>query len=107
MFKILEFIPKAIAWLRIVASPTLIAVIIGALIYFPNPGLVTQILAISIVVLGLFIGIAWANSVWKTRGTVEFMSRINATPELDNFNEEGKPIETKKKSSPTKSKVKK
>lgn len=37
----------------------------------------------SIAVIGLVIGIIWATRIWKKSGTLNFMSRINASPELD------------------------
>lgn len=41
--------------------------------------------------IGLVIGIIWATRQWKGKGTIWFMSRIMATPELDNPDEEVKP----------------
>ena len=84
MFKILEWIAEAIGWLLIVASPLLIALGIGAVIYFPNPTTTSLIIGITIAASGLIIGILWATKIWKTKkGTVQFLSRIMATPELD------------------------
>ncbi len=34
--------------------------------------------------IGLTIGITWATKTWKKTGTMQFLSRIDATPELDN-----------------------
>jgi hypothetical protein len=34
--------------------------------------------------VGIISGILYANKIWKTKGTVWFMSRVNASPELDN-----------------------
>lgn len=79
-----ELITESIGWLQIVASPFLIGIIIGALIYFPNPSSITLILGIIVAILGLFLGIMWANKEWKGKGTIWFMSRVMATPELDN-----------------------
>ena len=88
MFKVLEFLTEAIGWLQIVASPLLIGLGIGALVYFSNPTELRMIIGISVAVLGLIIGIVWATRVWKKYGTVRFLSRIIATPELDNNREE-------------------
>ncbi len=84
MFKVIEFIIELFGWLRIVASPTLLGLIIGAFIYFPNPTPTSLIISILIVVLGLTAGIFWATRVWKNKGTINFLSRIEGTPELDN-----------------------
>lgn len=83
MLRILKFILEILGWLQIVASPLLLGIGIAALIYFPNPTTGNTIAAVSIAVCGFIIGIRWANKKWKTKGTVEFLSRVNATPELD------------------------
>lgn len=76
---------EVIGWLQIVASPLLISCIIGALIYFPNSTQTNLIIAIAIIILGLVVGILWANKIWKTKGTMWFVSQISATPELDHL----------------------
>lgn len=83
MSKIFEFITEVIGWLQIVASPLLIGLGIGALVYFSNPTNTRLVIGITVAVLGLIIGILWATKIWKTKGTISFMSRIMATPELD------------------------
>ena len=83
-FKVFENITETIAWLQIVASSTLICCIVGALIYFPNPNLTRLIIALTIFMFGLVGGIVYANRIWKTKGTVWFISRVIASPELDN-----------------------
>ncbi len=88
MFRVLEFITEAIGWLQIVASPLLIGLGIGALVYFSHPTELRMIVGISVAALGLVIGIVWATRIWKKYGTMRFLSRIIATPELDNKREE-------------------
>lgn len=85
MFKIFEYIMELIGWLKIVASPVLISLIIGGIIYFPNPTQLNLTIAITVIILGLLIGILWANKIWKTKGTISFISQIGATPDLDNL----------------------
>ena len=82
-----EYFTEVIGWLQIVASPFLIASIIGAIIYFIKPNATRFIVASAIVAIGLFIGIIWATRIWKKKGTIHFMSRIMATPELDKNDE--------------------
>jgi hypothetical protein len=36
----------------------------------------------------LIAGIILASKIWKKRGTVDFISNISATPELDNLDQE-------------------
>ena len=86
IFNVFEKITEIIGWLQIVASPTLIFGGIGAFIYFRNPNTTNLIIAICIGLFGLVCGIVLANKMWKGKGTVWFMSRISATPELDNEN---------------------
>ena len=83
-FKVFENITEVIGWLQIVASPTLICCGISAFIYFRNPNLTNLIIAICICIVGIVSGILYANKMWKTKGTVWFMSRVNASPELNN-----------------------
>ena len=87
IFKVFEFITEIIGWLQIVASPLLIGLAIGSIVYFPNPSLTRLILGIIISTIGLVLGIIWATKKWKGRGTIFFLSRIMATPELDNTDE--------------------
>lgn len=91
IFRVFEFMTGAIGWLQIVASPLLIGLIVGAIIYFSNPTTTRLVLGISVATLGLIIGIIWATKQWKRKGTIWFMSGIMATPELDNQDEETKP----------------
>lgn len=90
IFRIFELIAESIGWLQIVASPLLIGLIMGAFIYFPNPTVTRLVLGITVAILGLVIGIIWATKQWKGKGTIRFMSRIMATPELDNPDNEKK-----------------
>ena len=88
MFKIFEIITEVFGWLRIMASPLLIGLAIGAFIYFPDPTLTKLIVGIIVSTLGLTVGIIWANKKWKGKGTIQFLSKILATPELDDLKKE-------------------
>ncbi len=90
--KVFEYIAEIIVWIQIVISPTLICFAIGAIIYFMNPGDTNLIIAICLILAGLVGGILYANKIWKTKGTVRFVSTISATPELDHENVD-KPME--------------
>ena len=90
IFRVFELITESIGWLQIVASPLLIGLIVGSIIYFPNPTTTRLVLGIIVATLGLVIGVIWATKQWKGKGTIWFMSRIMATPELDNPDEENK-----------------
>ncbi|WP_146171825.1 hypothetical protein [Flavobacterium magnum] len=83
MSKIFEKITEIVGWLQIVASPLLICGAIAAVIYFSSPSFERLLLAAIMVLIGLTVGIIFANKIMRTKGTVWFMSRISATPELD------------------------
>lgn len=83
LFKTIELITESIGWVKIALSPTIIGAVVGAIVYFSKQNTTTLVLGIIISVLGLIIGIVWANKHWKRKGTVAFISRINATPELE------------------------
>ena len=86
-FNFFELATEIFGWLQIFASPFLIALAVGFIIYLSMPGKLGIIIAILVAVLGLIIGIIWATKTWKKKGTVNFMSRVSATPELDNEGE--------------------
>lgn len=78
-----ELFIESMGWLQIVASPLLIGSVIGFIVYFSKQDFIGTVIGISIPILGLIIGIIWATRVWKRKGTIEFISRLSATPELD------------------------
>ena len=78
-----ELFTEIVGWLHIFASPFLVGLIIGSIIYFFKPHTTRLIIAVFIAIIGLFTGIVWANRIWRKKGTIHFMSRIMATPELD------------------------
>ena len=79
-----ETCPTGLFWVPIIYI-FLICLGIGAFIYFPNPTLTNLIIAIIISILGLIVGIIWATKIWKTKGTMWFVSQVSATPDLDNL----------------------
>jgi Cu/Ag efflux pump CusA len=87
---VFEKITELIGWLQIVISPTLFCVLIGLWVYFTNPTTTRLIVGCCIAAAGLVIGIIYANHILKTRGTVNFISRVSASPELDNLDDEEK-----------------
>ena len=73
-------------WILIMLSPTLVGFALGGLYYLYSPDLFGQIIGTTIAILGLIAGIIWATRVKKKYGTIWFVSRIMATPELDTKN---------------------
>ena len=85
MSKRFDQIVEIIAWLQIVASSFLISCGIGAFIYFRNSNQTNLLIAVAIIILGLVIGILWANKIRKTKGALWFISQVSATPDIDKF----------------------
>ncbi|TRW89353.1 hypothetical protein [Flavobacterium sp. GT3R68] len=83
MFKIFEKITELIGWLQIAISPTLLGFGIGCIVYYNFQNSIGFIIGIVISIIGLVCGIVLATTKFKTTGTVHFLSRIMATPELD------------------------
>jgi hypothetical protein len=88
--KILEWLTSFIAWLQIVFSPLFFGVVLGLIVYGIYPTTTGLVLGIAIAVLGLTVGIIFATRVWKKRGAVDFISRVSASPELDNLEDNEK-----------------
>ena len=101
MHKIFEIITEIVGWIQIVLSPTLLGIGFGFGIYYYIPNRNGMMLGILIAVIGFIIGIIWATKKFKTTGTIHFLSRISATPELDKIEktENGKTKSGKNKNS--------
>jgi hypothetical protein len=83
-FKLFELMTELIGWVEIMISPTLIGGMVGVGVYFYFENLTGKVIGISIAAIGLLIGVIWATKIFKSKkGTIHFMSRISATPELD------------------------
>ena len=83
----IKYLTEIAGWIWIAGSPTLIGLITGFLCYqyLESPaGLITGVILLA---CGLILGILWANKIYKSRGTMNFISRIYASPELDNEKE--------------------
>ena len=83
---------EVMGWFKIVISPFLAGIVIGAVVYFTQPDTTRLILGISIGILGLIVGIIWANKIWRKKGTINFLTEITATPEIDKMEDELKEI---------------
>lgn len=77
--KVAEFLYGA----QIAISPLLIFSAIGAVVYLREPTPNRLILAVILAIVGLAIGIAWAIHIHKKRGTVEFMSKLQSSQDMD------------------------
>lgn len=82
MAKFLEILFEIIGWIRIVISPLLIGCITGFVIYYNKPDATGTTLAIGIASLGLLLGVIWATKIWRKHGTMAFLSRVDASPDI-------------------------
>lgn len=87
MSKIFEFITELAAGIQIVLSPTIIGFIIGVVVYIYIPNAFGLLIGIFLTLVGLVLGIIIATRAWKKKGTVHLISRVSATPELDDLDE--------------------
>jgi hypothetical protein len=85
MIKIFEIITEIMGWIRIALSPTLIGIVFGLILYDYFQNLAGIIAGCFIAFIGILIGINWATNKFKTTGTIHFLSRIDASPDLDNL----------------------
>jgi hypothetical protein len=83
MLKSIAYFIEIINWIKIVLSPTMLGVFLGYIIYYNYPTKYGLIGGISLSSLGLLIGIVWATKIWKSKGTSFFMSRVEASPDID------------------------
>jgi hypothetical protein len=83
MHKILKLVTEIIGWIQIALSPTFFGLIIGFIVYNNFENIYGLIIGIIIALLGLIFGIILATKKFKTSGTIHFLSRVSATPELD------------------------
>jgi hypothetical protein len=75
MIRITEWCIEAMGWLRIALSPILMGAIAAAICYYKLPAGFNLFAATLSVLLGLYFGIRWASSKWKT-GTINFLSGV-------------------------------
>jgi hypothetical protein len=85
-----DYVAEVFGWLQILASPLLISLVFAAFVYFPNPNGLRLFISFIIIATGLIIGIVFASRAWRKNGTMHFMSRVNASPELDDVEEQKK-----------------
>lgn len=88
MLKFIAFTIELMNGLYIMLSPFLAGLILGALAVVGIEGVWGEVIGISLFCIGLIVGIYWAVSVAKKKGTTNFMSKINASPDLDEQDKE-------------------
>ena len=81
---IFEETTEIIGAIQIFLSPFLISLVLAAIIYFSFDSVFATIISILIVIIGILVGIKLASKIYKSKeGTIHFVSRTSASPELD------------------------
>lgn len=83
MQRVFELVVEIIGWFQILLSPTLIGIGLGFLIYLGFPNTLGAIIAILVASFGFAFGVRLATKKFKTTGTINFLSNVSATPDLD------------------------
>ena len=83
MLRIIGLLIEIANWVRIVLSPLLISVFIGGFVVLGLQNTLVIVIGSLITLTGLIIGVIWATRIWKTTGTTWFMSRLVASPDID------------------------
>lgn len=78
-----EMFFEIIGWVRIMLSPLIIGAVLAAIVYTLFQNTAGIIIGVILIIAGFVIGIWLANRAWKKNGTMFFLSRTMATPELD------------------------
>lgn len=79
----LDKIAEIIGWIRIFISPFLFGILLGYISMKVFPGQTGLYIGGLLVIAGTVAGVLYANRAWKKHGTIHFISRSMATPELD------------------------
>ncbi|WDF47550.1 hypothetical protein PQ459_03460 [Chryseobacterium sp. KACC 21268] len=75
---------EIVGWLQIFLSPFIISLILATVIYVAFDSIFSIILSVLILIIGIVIGIKLANKIYNSKdGTMHFVSRVSASPELD------------------------
>lgn len=90
MFKFIEKIVEFIGWLQLFVFPIVFSCVLGGILYYYNPFGFGLILSILSVILGLIVGIWYANRVHRKEGAVNHLSTLLRMPELESKEEDKK-----------------
>jgi len=81
---IFEETTEIIGWIEIFLSPFLIGLVLATIIYFSFDSILATIISILIAIIGTFFGIKFATKIYNSKeGTIHFVSRVSASPEVD------------------------
>ena len=80
--RIIKWFLPSLAWIQIFVSPAIIGTSLGVIVWLIMRNAWGLSLAIIIALFGCSVGIALAEKARRSQGTIEFMSRNSAHPEL-------------------------
>lgn len=91
IFDFFDGISEMTGWLLIVIRATVLSFLVGGVLYLGLQGAAGLVLGVAVLLLGMFLGVTFATRKYKTTGTIDSISRVSATPELDNDTEKKDP----------------
>lgn len=83
-----ELLFELIGWVGIAISPLIIGCLIGLFIYILKTDKTGLFMAILVAVLGLITGVIWATRIWKKGGTIQFLSRLISSEQMQQKEED-------------------
>jgi ACR3 family arsenite efflux pump ArsB len=76
---------EIIYWIKIFLSPFIIFLFIALAIYFSNEELLW--ISVILLIIGLTLGIIYAERIRKKHGTTQYMGRIYNTDDISDYDE--------------------
>lgn len=81
---IFEESTEVVGWIQIFLSPFLISLALATIIYLLFDSIFAIVVSVLIAISGILIGIKFASKIYNSKeGTIHFVSRTSASPELD------------------------
>jgi hypothetical protein len=82
---VIKAIPEILAFIKIMASPILVGMIVSFFIINTANPEYAELLAISTMMLSIYLGFKWANWARKKHGTTNYMATVDASPDLNSI----------------------
>lgn len=83
MIKFIEKLVEFIGWLQLFVFPIIFSCVLGGILYYYNPFGFGLVLGILSVILGVIVGVWYANRVHRKEGAVNHLSTLLRMPELE------------------------
>lgn len=74
--KVIKVLLDIIGWLWICLGTTLIAALVGFVIYLKWQNVSAKTIALTLIALGFISGAIWATRIWIKYGTIDWLSSI-------------------------------